>query len=142
MDSLLPGDEIISTDMAGRVGVDVVSKLSISIPGGKNSFLKIQTSTASLVVTGEHHIPVGKDCCFSVLTAKEVRVGDTVWRVEGGEKRGDIVESIENTFSSGLHSPVLVKGGFPVIDSFVTSFDGKASVWLASFGLSWIEPFL
>ena len=48
----------------------------------------------------------------------------------------------EKTYATswGLHSPVLVNGGFPVINGLVTSFDRIEMVNLAAFGLlSWLE---
>ena len=38
--------------------------------------------------------------------------------------------------ASGLHSPVLTNGGFPIVDGVVTSFDSIDKVTLAKHGLA------
>jgi hypothetical protein len=39
----------------------------------------------------------------------------------------------------GMHSPVMVRGGLPIVDGVVTSFDSMRRVRLASYGLPLLE---
>ena len=38
--------------------------------------------------------------------------------------------------AAGLHSPVMTRGGFPVVDGLITSFDKIKMVTLAKYGLA------
>ena len=79
---------------------------------------------------------VGSVCCSTLRKAKEIVVGDKVWGVRGGKAvHAQTVTRIAVTPEEGLHSPVLMDGAFPVVDSIVTSFDSIEKVTLAKYGL-------
>ena len=63
-------------------------------------------------------------------------VGDVVWTIQEGKAVATTVTSKAATKASGLHSPVLTHGTFPVVDGVITSFDSIDKVTLAKHGLS------
>jgi len=64
-----------------------------------------------------------------------VAVGERVWVLRTGKTSATTVTAITATSSKGLHSPVLLNGGFPVVDEIVTAFDSIEKVTLAKHGL-------
>ena len=54
-------------------------------------------------------------------------------RQDDGALAAQKVERVGATKAQGLHSPVLLAGGFPIIDSVVTSFDSLRIVQAASY---------
>ena len=136
LDALKEGDKIVSATAEGSLTTDTVSLLSISQPDDRDTFLTLSTeANRTLTVTGEHHLPVGAECCTHLRKAKDVVVGDTVWAVKDGKTVAATVTAISKTASKGHHSPVLTGGSFPVVDGVVTSFGNIHAVTMAKFGL-------
>lgn len=142
IDSLQNGDLILSADAFGRTFYDEVSFYSLADHKRKlEAFLAVETSTNRVIrMTGAHHLPVGPDCCGNLAIAKELRIGDLVWIVSPGDQiaKLDTVKFIEMVVDDGMHSPVMLKGGNPIVDGVVTSFDDVGSINLAT---RWM-PFL
>jgi len=66
---------------------------------------------------------VGSQCCFNLKMAKDVVLGDHVWLTEGHELISSEISHISLTVKEGLHNPLMKKGGFPVINGIVTSYN-------------------
>jgi len=148
VDALLEGDEIVAAAADGTLTTDTVSLLSIAQPEAHAAFFLSLTSAAntSLTLTPEHHVPVGPSCCSTLKQAKDLQVGDTLWVANAngrtstnGRATSTSVTAISKSQGHGLHSPVLTRGGFPVVDGVVTSFDSIEKVTLAKHGL---EPLI
>ena len=137
LDALKEGDVIVATTAEGTLTTDTVSLLSIAKPEATaTTFVTLTADTGkSLNLTAEHYLPVGAECCSTLKQAKEIVVGETVWAVEGGAVVARIVTKKSHATHKGLHSPVLTGGALPVVDGFVTAFDGPAGVLLASYAL-------
>ena len=87
-------------------------------------------------MTAEHHLPVGPMCCGHLKKAKDVVEGDIVWTAHSKRISSAVVTKRSIVNGVGLHSPVLMNGGFPIVDDFVTSFDSIEKISLARKGLS------
>ena len=137
IDALKEGDAIVAATADGTLTTDTVSLLSIAKPEAEaHTFLTLTTvGGRSLNLTVEHHLPVGQKCCATLKQAKDVVVGETVWGVENKATAAHTVAKITKTVAKGLHSPVMTKGGFPVVNGVVTAWDRIESVTLASYGL-------
>ena len=137
LDALKEGDKIVAATVDGALTTDTVTLLSIAVPEAKTTFLTLTTDgNHTLTVTPEHYLPVGSVCCSALRKAKDIVVGDKVWGVQGGKAvHAQMVAQIATTPEAGLHSPVLMGGTFPVVDSIVTSFDSIEKVTLAKYGL-------
>jgi len=136
--SLKVGDVIVSATAEGQLTTDTVSLFSIAQPEEQATFSNLTTSTgAVLLLTPEHHLPVGKSCCSILKQAKDVEVGELVWQVTSGVK-ASATSVVKKSYAKGkgLHSPVLTNGGFPVVDGIITSFDSIGKVTLAKYGLA------
>ena len=146
--TLTEGDAIVAATAEGAMTIDTVTPLSITKPNPRaRRFITLTTSTNhSLRLTPEHHLPVGESCCANLKVAQSVTVGDIVWVAATAVRSGDaavpsrVVSKVSRELISGVHSPVLLNGGFPVIDGIVTSFDQIEGVSLAAFGLPWLVP--
>jgi hypothetical protein len=138
---LKEGDEIVAATADGTLTTDTVSLLSIAKPEAHGTFLTLTTtSNATLTITAGHHLPIGPICCSTLKKAKDVEIGEAVW-VAAKDGKAAIVTTVDSkkvptTNALGLHSPVLVNGGFPVVDGVVTSFDSIEKVTLAKHGLA------
>jgi hypothetical protein len=139
VDSLRAGDTIVAATSDGTLITDKVSSLSIAEPDAEAVFVTLSTDSGhELTLTPEHHLPVGASCCSNLKKAKAVDVGELVWTagaVTTVTKKGLVIDQ-------GLHSPVLINGGFPVIDGVVTSFDRIEVVSVASLLLPFFELLL
>jgi len=136
VDALKEGDAIVAATSDGVLTTDTVSSFSIAKPDAEATFLKLELATGhSLTLTPGHHLPAGGEgepCCSQLKTAKEVQVGDIVFTQEGATsviRKTPVVDT-------GLHSPVLSHGGFPVVDGVITSFDSIDKVLVAEKGFS------
>jgi len=139
IDALKEGDVIVSATAKGALTTDTVSLLSIAKPEAKAAAYIALTTAANktLTLTPSHHVPVGSACCSTLKQAKNVEVGQTVWALEDGVVTATTVTAKTSSVqASGLHSPVLTNGGFPVVDGIVTSFDSIDKVTLAKHGLA------
>jgi len=129
---------VAATD-TGALTTDAVSFFSIALPETQATFVVLTTSTnQTLTLTAEHHLPIGDACCAHLKKAKDVAIGERIYTASAGDTsaRVAVVASKVVSTASGLHSPVLVNGGFPVVDGVVTSFDTLERVTLAKYGLA------
>lgn len=138
VDELESGDEIAALTKEGIPTTDVVSTLSINQPHKPATFISLTTNT-TLVLTGEHHVPTGATCCATLTKAKDLDIGDMVWAMVEGAPVASKLTKKEMVKGSGLHSPILTRGHFPVVNGHVTSFDSIAKVTLAAYGLRYLE---
>lgn len=124
---------------------DTVSLFSLADAGGEEEFLSFSTASGqTLALTEGHHIPVGAACCTSLKQARDVALGDRVWIAsarDGGPAVSTVVTARRHTTARGLHSPLLSRGSFPVVDGVVTSFNTMAIVRLDAYAvplLTWL----
>lgn len=162
LDSLRPGDSLVAATADGLLRTDTVSRLSIADTKADAAVfmvLALEGARRNLTLTAEHHLPVGSSCCSELKQAKDVAVGDVVWCIGtaiGGRDsgrgsrsqstKGEVgppsavrVVAITKATLRGLHSPVLTKGGFPIVDGVVTAFDSLDKVTLAAWTLPLLE---
>ena len=124
--ALKEGDAIVATTDNGTITTDTVSFLSIAKPKVQAPFVVLQTAAGpALTLTMAHHVPVGSECCSNLKLAKDITIGETVWTatVKGQGATATTVTDKTYTSGSGLHSPVLTHGSFPIVDGVVTAFD-------------------
>ena len=140
--SLKEGDTIVAATAEGELTTDTVSLLSLAKPNAKATFVTLTTASSTLSLTENHYVPVGEACCSTLKKAKDVEVDDQVWTASSGAKAAKPSPVTAKSFvaSSGLHSPVLTHGGFPVVDGIVTSFDDAQTVSLAARTLKYLLP--
>jgi len=136
IDALKEGDSIVSTTVDGVLSSDAVTLLSIAQPKATSPFVLLSTADSTITLTDEHHLPVGPTCCNTLKKAKDVALGEMVWLVRTHGIESALVTKKSTTYGVGLHSPVLMNGGFPVVDGFVTAFDSIDKVYLAKSGLA------
>jgi len=145
MDDLEEGNAILATTKDGTLTSGVVSLISIAKPEVEATFLRLTTDAGDvLTLTPEHHLPIGETCCSLLKKAKDVAVGELVWRLsaEGGVATKAKVTEVALAIDRGLHSPVLTNGAYPIVDGVVTSFDSTFGVTLAHVGLEYLEMLL
>jgi len=138
VDALKEGDKIVAATADGSLTTDTLSLLSIAHPEATvDKFITLSTAAgASLTLTPNHHLPVGPACCSTLKMAKDVSIGEVVYTVAEGKATSTTVTGMHVAKATGLHSPVLTNGNFPVVDGFVTSFDSIDKVTLAKHGLA------
>jgi hypothetical protein len=129
---------IVAATAEGTLTTDTVSFISIAKPEIKGSYVALSTAVnKTLTLTPGHHVPVGSTCCSTLRQAKDVEVGEKMWTVTQGKATATAVTAKATSVeATGLHSPVLTNGGFPIIDGLVTSFDSIDKVTLAKHGLA------
>lgn len=110
---LKEGEEIVAATAEGTLTTDTVSLLSIAKPEAHaKSLLALRTAAnTTLILTPEHHVPIGETCCSTLKKAKDVAVGDTAWTVKDGAVAATAITAISKANGRGLHSPVLTHGG-------------------------------
>jgi len=137
IDALKEGDKVVAATSNGTLVHDTVSILSIVKPEAEAAFVTLTTVTnESLTLTLGHHVPVGAACCSTLKLANDVSVGETVWAVRAGQATATVVSAKVPIIATGLHSPVLVHGGFPVVDGVVTAYDTIERLALAKYSLA------
>ena len=138
VDALKEGDKIVAATADGSLTTDTLSLLSIAHPEATvDKFITLSTAAgASLTLTPNHHLPVGPACCSTLKMAKDVSIGEVVYTVAEGKATSTTVTGMHVAKATGMHSPVLTNGNFPVVDGFVTSFDSIDKVTLAKHGLA------
>lgn len=139
IDALKEGDEIVAATHDGTITTDTVSLLSIDMPEAKESaYIALAfDANRTLTLTPSHHVSVGAVCCSTLKQAKDVEVGENMWTVKDGTVTATtVIAKTSSVKATGLHSPVLTNGGFPVVDGVVTSFDTIDKVTLAKHGLA------
>ena len=123
----------------GRRTIDAQASLS----NQRRHFYVSSQATLELVnltVTAAHHVPVGAACCSTLKQAGEVEIGETIYTIKNGVAAPSTVTKIAKAVKTGLHSPVLTNGHFPVIDDTVTAFDSATKMHLAAYALPILEP--
>lgn len=141
IDTLKEGDTIFATTPDGALTVDTVSLFSLVDRTTEATFLSLTTdANQTLVLTPEHHLPVGDTCCRTLKKAKHTSVGDTVWTVSNGAVVSQTIARVELTIEKGLHNPLLTRGGFPVVNGIVTSFNTLDVVVLDSYAVPFLVP--
>ena len=136
LDALKEGDLILAAAVDGTLTTDTVSLLSFADHEAKADFVSLITAdNRTLTLTSSHHLPVGSSCCSILRKAKDVTLGETVWVANAKSTSPSRVIQVTSRADIGLHSPVLTKGSFPIINGFVTSFDRIEVATLASWGL-------
>merc|ERR1712124_71749 len=65
---------------------------------------------------------------------KNLDVGDNLWLLVDGKPLpvAHKITDVSVVVDHGLHSPVLINGGLPLVNGFVTSFDESATVKTAT----------
>lgn len=146
MDELRVGDRIAAAFMDGTIGSDVVSRLSLAqTTASRTAFLSVTTdANRTLTLTAGHRVPVGTTCCAHLKQAKDLVLGNTVWiKATLGPNAALVAQRVvtmDIALEHGLHSPVLMHGGLPIVDGVVTSFDSWSGVSFASFSVPLLEP--
>jgi len=138
MDALKEGDMVVAVTASGALTTDSVSFLSIAKPEAEATFIALTTAAGTLTLTPEHHLPVGAVCCSELKKARDVSIGELVWTRQADAIAPHAVVAAGLAIKSGLHSPVLTGGSFPVVDGVVTSFDAMEGVALAKVGLGYL----
>lgn len=145
---LVPGDAIVSARKDGSLAIDTVSRFSLATHDSFGPFLEVSTAdqaavpTKPLRLTRDHHLPAGETCCSNVIQAKELVVGETIWRSsEAGELVAATVTGLKYVHDAGHINPLLVNGGFPVVDGVVTTFNTNAIVAFDSVAVPIVEAF-
>ena len=142
LDALKAGDTILAVSEDGTLTSGALSTLSIAdANAAATPFVNITGTAFSIMITAEHHLPVGAQCCSHLKKAKDVAVGDTVWTVGHAMRAATPhrVASIKPAVGAGLFSPVLANGAFPIVDGVVTAFDSIERMRLASYALAPLE---
>lgn len=151
IDSLRRGDLIAAVDEQDRFFFDEVAFSSLADPTRLNeAYLRLMFgrdgghAAHNLTLTAGHHLPVGPTCCAHLKIAGEVTVGETVWLRDG--KRTSTasapytVTAITQTLADGMHSPMLLHGGMPIVDGVVTSFGSISDVRAAATIYPFVGP--
>ena len=151
LDELREGDAILVGWADGTLGFDVVSSFSLADPSAKAAFLSLATATATVTLTPTHKLPAGP--AKALKQASEVAVGETIWlaspaagtlvqarlypqhhtpllsRCDPPSSPGqEPVLKITTVVADGLHSPLTMRGGWPVVDGVATSYSSAAVV--------------
>ncbi|EOD35250.1 hypothetical protein EMIHUDRAFT_227551 [Emiliania huxleyi CCMP1516] len=103
------------------LGFDVVSSFSLADPSAKAAFLSLATATATVTLTPTHKLPAGP--AKALKQASEVAVGETVWLASPAA--GTLITKV---VADGLHSPLTMHGGWPIVDGVATSYNSAAVV--------------
>lgn len=141
LDKLREGDTVLAGTANGTLVTDTISMFSLADAATKATFVALSTSSNStLTLTPTHHLPVGGNCCTHLKQAKDVVVGDTVWVVNRNQVVAHSVVHISFTIEQGLHNPLLTNGGFPIINTVLTSFNTMNSVTLARHSVPVLVP--
>ncbi|EOD25856.1 hypothetical protein EMIHUDRAFT_206048 [Emiliania huxleyi CCMP1516] len=110
----------------GTLGFDVVSSFSLADPSAKAAFLSLATATATVTLTSTHKLPAGP--AKALKQASEVAVGETVWLASPAAGTLAPVLKITKVVADGLHSPLTMHGGWPIVDGVATSYNSAAVV--------------
>jgi hypothetical protein len=151
--TLKAGDAIRVVGRDGALRHDTVSRFSQAYPHAVSSTM-VELSTEEhahrrLRLTADHRVSVGPACCAELAFAKDITVGTTVWvlpstRGPGGVSAPQLtavnVSAVAHGLSGhGLHNPLMVHGGFPLVDGVATAFESALVVFLASLVLPYAE---
>jgi hypothetical protein len=143
MTYLSTGDRILAARNDGTLYHDTVSRFSLAQPNVSAAFVSLQTDGGlghkELSLTETHHLPVGQS--MTIKPASEVEIGETVWVVADVSLplAPQKVTSINIIVADGLHNPLLVHGGMPIVDGVATSFNVQPIVTFDSYAVPIVE---
>jgi len=147
--TLKAGDAVVAITADGSVTLDTISILSLADREREANFVSMtavtdvgQPQPIHLTVTPEHHVPAGVSCCSHLVQAKALRLGETIWVHSGKAVTSATIKTLGKVRKRGLHSPVLVHGHNPVVDSAVTAFDSATGIKLMTALGAYVEPML
>ena len=141
--SLSTGDRILAARNDGTLYHDTVSRFSLAQSNVSAAFVSLQTDGGlghkELSLTKTHHLPVGQS--MTIKPASEVEIGETVWVVADLSLplAPQKVTSINIIVADGLHNPLLVHGGMPIVDGVATSFNVQPIVTFDSYAVPIVE---
>ncbi|EOD12036.1 hypothetical protein EMIHUDRAFT_120185, partial [Emiliania huxleyi CCMP1516] len=130
LSSLSAGDSILAAAADGTLGFDAASSFSLADPSAKAAFLSLATATVTVTLTPTHKLPAGP--AKELKQASEVAVGEMIWIASPAA--GALVQApapvlkITKVVADGLHSPLTMHGGWPVVDGVATSYNSAAVV--------------
>ena len=79
---------------------------------------------------------MGANCCTQLKQAKDLARGDTIWlKTAPGRHDAPVAQrvvTLDVSIADGLHNPLLMHGGLPIVDGVVTSFNSWPIVSLDS----------
>jgi len=137
--SLRAGDTILAAARDGRLYHDTVSRWSLVQNEAHAAFVELTTESTTLRLTAKHHLPVGAD--RALKHAVDVAVGDLIWLVS--EDHSTLVArrviGVDTAFADGLHNPLLVGGGMPIVDGVATASNSAPMMALAAAAVPLLE---
>ena len=102
------------------------------------AFVSLTMGNKQVSLTATHHLPVGPS--KTVKQAADVKLGETVWIAEKAAALApQAVTKVDVVIGNGLHNPLLVHGGFPVVDGVATSFNTQTIVTFDSYAVPIVE---
>lgn len=143
---LVAGDQIMAGWEDGSFSADTVSLFSLATPGSIGPFVEVTYDREGaggpftpFRATKDHHLPVGEVCCSNLIKVEQLKPGKTIWIAEGGKLVDAKVIGLKNVTAHGHINPLLVHGGFPVVNGVVTSFNSLNKVRFARMTVPFIE---
>ena len=139
IDELQAGDRILAARTNGSLGFDTVSRFSIAQKDVRAAFVTLTAGYRTITLTSTHHLPVGS--AMALKQAGDVMAGETIWLADAvaASLGAQIVTAVEVSIESGLHNPLLIRGGRPIVDGVATSFDIEAIVAVAALAVPMTE---
>ena len=138
MAELRAGDKILAARADGTLYHDTVSRFSLAKSDVTAAFVSLTLGNNKQVsLTATHHLPVGPS--KTLKQAADVKQGETVWIAEKAALTPQTVTKIDLVIGEGLHNPLLVNGGFPVVDGVATSFNTQTIVTFDSYAVPIVE---
>ena len=137
MDELRAGDKILAARADGTLYHDTVSRFSLAKSDVTAAFVSLTMGNKQVSLTATHHLPVGPS--KTLKQAADVKQGETVWIAEKAALSPQTVTKIDLVIGEGLHNPLLVNGGLPVVDGVATSFNTQTIVTFDSYAVPIVE---
>ena len=143
MSALQAGDKILAARADGTLFHDVVSRFSLAQRAVRAPFVSLQTDGAlgpkELSLTASHHLPIGPS--KTLKQASDVKLGETVWVVDkpASPLVAQTVTAVDVAVADGLHNPLLVHGGLPIVDGVATAFNSQPLVTFDSYAVPLVE---
>ena len=139
IDALQVGDRILASTINGSLGFDTVSRFSIAQNGVRAAFVTLTAGLRTVTLTSKHHLPVGS--AMTLKQAGDVMVGETIWLLDeaSASLAARSVTAVEVSIDTGLHNPLLMRGGRPIVDGVATSFNTQGIVTMDALVVPAIE---
>jgi hypothetical protein len=139
IDALQAGDRILAARTNGSLGFDTVSRFSIAQNDVRAAFVTLTAGYRTITLTSTHHLPVGS--AMALKQAGDVMVGETIWLADAASASlaAHSVATKDVSIDTGLHSPLLMRGGRPIVDGVATSFNTEAIVAVDALAVPMIE---